>query len=88
MNNLSKIDQAIKELESSLVIEMNMINPNKIKSIALMDLLSSLVTVVKAENEEIRAEIRKRELKYAELAERFNQLEVKYSELIIKDKQN
>jgi len=27
MNNLSKIDQAIKELEASLAIEMNMLNP-------------------------------------------------------------
>jgi len=82
MNNLSKIDQAIKELESSLVIEMNMINPNKIKSIALMDLLANLVAVVKAENEEIRAEIRKRDLKFEELEQKFNTLEAKYAELI------
>ena len=82
MNNLSKIYQAIKELESSLAIEMKMINPNKIKSIALMELLANLVTVVKAENEEMHEEIKKRELKYAELAEKFKTLETKYAELI------
>lgn len=81
MNNLSKIDEAIKELELALSVEMKMLNPNKIKSLTLMDLLSSLVAVVKESTEEIR----KRDLKIGELAKKITELEVKYSELIIKE---
>jgi len=76
--NQNKINQAIKELELSLQTEMKMLNPNKIKSLTLMDTLSCLVSVVKEQS----AEINKRDLRIEELAGKIKDLETKYAELI------
>jgi cell division protein ZapA (FtsZ GTPase activity inhibitor) len=72
---MNKLDRAIKELESSLIIERSMINPNKVKSLTSINTLECLVEVIKEETNEIK----KRDLKIKRLEERIAELEEKFN---------